>query len=641
MDTHEAMPQIEPPALADDPDLQRISDEFYATHGATPSSHETADHLENATIRLGRQVAAHHERRFDSDESLSDEAYEVVERLRIEREKQGRELARYHQQDRLDGTVLRPFYGMPHDAYALLANPAITSDDAIAILRELDMINKHREGIGLSMTAEEREWSENYLNSSSRETLVSLDGHKIRELLELKGQDGQFFRRMHTAALQSVYRTREALKNADDPLWANHKYSNSAELAKLEGFASLKEKYEAIQAGTAPPDDELMKLNPVDIFLSDQAELLDFNTSSLLSIEYLSQHLGLPPALSTELLLSFQNNLTIDRHQFHHSQLDSVEKSDLVRELSKISERISHFGVETIERLRVECGLINISELSIEQLTRMVQFIDDDPALIERLHTEEVCVILRDATADWNGAFGGTYANFEPTDGIMLAFEISSMRESGRQIQEITQKLIDRGIEPSVLVVAGHGEPGAIQFGDGLLVMYSSLKPDNISTAATIDESGILNLIATMRPDRDGNSHIIYKSCSAGSSLGDYDQIPVKLDNPALKPLKTTERIPNTHRALGIRPSVENSLVLTGRAARHLRPDMTYHVVGMDTPGNVGINDEGALGDSFNQAITEIFAPAGSQAAYRRYSTDVTIPMFVKPKSEKEETRQS
>ncbi|MES2630891.1 MAG: hypothetical protein V4611_02960 [Patescibacteria group bacterium] len=613
--------------------ITSIAEKLGRTHATLPSGHEAAPLVMQALNELDEDLVMAEEgkveyvdtsvnpnkveRRFDSDDKLSEEAYKVVENLRIQRQQQGDYIASNAADNIKKGHVLQPVYST-FEANSFNGDPEASPQDVIAVLRELDSIAKHEatQAVRFSGTQHSKENFEESVNRSSLSALLQVEPHLIPELKKMGGQDGQFFRRLYG----------QAEKKLEDLPERNRMLGE----AQIQGFRTVKEKYDAMINGEIPEEDGFLEKGYLEVIFSGRGFELEPTEATNTSIDYLSEHLGLPEGLSSEIFLSIQSKVTRDYRQFEKSdaEIPTASKSRLQQELSNIGEKINSIGAENAARLRNECGIVNFGELSTDQLDRMVRFIDNDPELTQELSSREVCVVIRDATSDWNGAFKDSYKTYEPEDGVMLAFEISSMAESGKQMREISQLLIDRGIDPSVLVIAGHGSPGLVQFGDGLLLAREP-KYSPQEEYSTIENSGLGDLMGSMRPDRDGNSHIIYHSCSSGGTFNESFAEPLMPDNPALAPLQSTEDLELAEQQLGARPTAESTLAYTARIAHKLNPNTTYQVSGVDRPSNMRVDVEGKLRYR-DHVATRIIAPEGSDEQYRLYDESVSIPMFLR-----------
>ena len=91
---------------------------------------------------------------------------------------------------------------------------------------------------------------------------------------------------------------------------------------------------------------------------------------------------------------------------------------------------------------------------------------------MREIRDKEIIVSLEDALNDDIGSFALTESLFRGGDnGYHMPFEVSSLKEDGEEIGRYIDFLEKRDLHPSVVVIAGHGQPGGIHIGDGMLFM--------------------------------------------------------------------------------------------------------------------------------------------------------------------------
>lgn len=313
--------------------------------------------------------------------------------------------------------------------------------------------------------------------------------------------------------------------------------------------------------------------------------------------DLLIQHYGFSSRAASELLVAMSGRVTTQEQ----GTSQRVVNTERIRsELKRIENIIGTVGTETVKGLRERCGIVNIGELSREQAHRMKKFIDGDPELIEDLRSKEVCVVLRDATSDWNGAFQGINENYETVDGATLIFEVSDRSDASEQIRAYMSLLRVRGIDPSVMVIAGHGRAGAVHIGDSHVTPVESDIP-GIDTQKQTDffATGLIDTIKNMKPDRDGNCTVIYEACSQDGSIYDTDDTA----------LTRTAHVVST---------------------MNVERNKTFMVMGTERPSNIRRNEAGDFVDAYaGQNISRVIV-GGSGAVYRQTTTDRAprLPMF-------------
>jgi len=357
--------------------------------------------------------------------------------------------------------------------------------------------------------------------------------------------------------------------------------------AHLEGFASLADKYHAIESGDIPMP-ESGRPTKLDTFY----DLMDNTTREQYqswSNEFLRDELDLPSGISSELLVA-----AMGRSRWGENN-PAINPRALFGEMEQIQKSVETIGVESVRKLRDKCGIVNIHQLSKEQAARMIEFANGDPQLAETLQHKEVCVIIRDATADWNGGLSGINGDFETTDGATLIFEISDLGDP-HQLKTFTDQLHRQGIRPSALVIAGHGAPGKIQMGSTYLNFRHEYSPRG---AYLPEEVGLDTMLKTMKPDRDGNCSVIFASCSQAADIGsDFD----------------------------------SSLTRMAQLAHTEQPDATFHMYGIEKPGSLRRNEVrgGNLYDGMGQHVEHVITSVSGKTYQLGRYKEVTIPMFAK-----------
>ena len=81
-------------------------------------------------------------------------------------------------------------------------------------------------------------------------------------------------------------------------------------------------------------------------------------------------------------------------------------------------------------------------------------------------------MVIKDASNDYNGAFRNIYDEYETTDGATLVFEVPAVHDTLPAHRQVANTIFDMyyllrqyDIDPSLLVVAGHGQVGSIDMG--------------------------------------------------------------------------------------------------------------------------------------------------------------------------------
>lgn len=287
---------------------------------------------------------------------------------------------------------------------------------------------------------------------------------------------------------------------------------------------------------------------------------------------------------------------------------NSLDSELVAMELRRFEEAEQRIGIDNIMLLYKELGIVNIGELSEAQQERMVRFAHGDEALLEELRTHDVCVIVRDATSDYNGALAGTYYSFETKDDSALIFEISDLVVDN-QFKKVYASLQERGIHPAAYVFAGHGKPGNISFGNGTITAFkSNFEISSLPLPAkneTPSEELFRAFFSLMKPGEDGTRNIIFCSCSQGSLYDERD----------------------------------STLTQAARVANEMVPGGDIHVYGNEHENNIrNMHGAGTIFDSFShgkvqspendQNMTEVHVGRYGGIYTTNTNPAVHLPMF-------------
>jgi hypothetical protein len=198
----------------------------------------------------------------------------------------------------------------------------------------------------------------------------------------------------------------------------------------------------------------------------------------------------------------------------------------VARKLSRIKRNVDTVGVEIVERLRKDMGVVNLDKYDSSALENLNKLLDGTPSFIEQLQSGDVTVIFVDAWGDHNGAFEPILNDYRKMHGRTLMFEVGSPGDFYRRMA-LLKRL---GIKPSTLVIGAHGSPGSTHFGGGLngfnLVASSSDSGQKTSEESIfLDQTRIDRLVSDEfmqspkgidSPDETkGRRQIIIASCSS------------------------------------------------------------------------------------------------------------------------------
>ena len=237
-----------------------------------------------------------------------------------------------------------------------------------------------------------------------------------------------------------------------------------------------------------------------------------------------------------------------------------VNVDELRRRLVEMSLLVGELGADGVGELRRECGILNFSNYSIEELKWQYRWLKGDEEAIERYSTPEepITLVIRDGIGDWNGGFSrkSITANY----GRTLVFEVGD--ESRGALQRYGDLLEDKNVYPTALVVGAHGHDmgHAMLFGDAYLVSTRYDDFDRFPVVAWEDPE-MVKLLQIVRPNKYGERSVIIDSCSQGKEEGGVAEIVAEVAHHGQPESVTTNVYAATgHGAMGRNGAYEGSL---------------------------------------------------------------------------------
>ncbi len=288
------------------------------------------------------------------------------------------------------------------------------------------------------------------------------------------------------------------------------KYTNSVgrieqqnKKAKLQGYENIQEKHADIIAGKIQNDG----LQTLDVLLDSTSELQpDTEPTKTKDVMFACMEAMDLPAELSEVIASAvlarcyqKSEEGGDKEQLKPYYPQAI--------LVNLADKVKDVGVSTMTRLHEECGIVNFTDITYGMLARMMKFIDRDPELMEHLRNHEVCVVIKDASNDYNGAFTHEDSTFETVDKATLLFEVYRSNNGNDETQQITSMgdlLAERDIHPSLVVYSAHGNIGFMNMGWVTVGAKGKL---------AFSDTGFMRIIQAMKPDRDGNCSVFINSC--------------------------------------------------------------------------------------------------------------------------------
>ena len=187
--------------------------------------------------------------------------------------------------------------------------------------------------------------------------------------------------------------------------------------------------------------------------------------------------------------------------------------------MTDMANSLDEIDSEDIAYLHDETNIVNFDIYTNEQLRRMIDLFDKDPATIQELQNEEVTALIIDSHS-YNNAFtrlpkwleeGGPTLVFEASDNIHLYKPLIRLEKR-------------TGIIPSRLGIGAHGFSGGFRVGEGQesFVVSAQNKKNIMEDDVVLERSALGRFLRQyLRPRRDsGEREVTLFSCSQAASPG-------------------------------------------------------------------------------------------------------------------------
>lgn len=210
------------------------------------------------------------------------------------------------------------------------------------------------------------------------------------------------------------------------------------------------------------------------------------------------------------------------------------------RDLIKTVQLIERCGVRTLMDVYEHTGISMLGDLDSKQIDLMKHVINKDPQTLETLQNKPVTVVLGNTPLDdHNGAFFNINQRHSDRDtSATLHFEVGFVEYD---IPYYVAFLQERGIQPSTVILAGHGSPGVITMGmdpeqgnSSALVgadwsLDEAMDMLGISTIDIASDPTFAQLFALMKPDSQGLCRVVLHSCFQGSGSDYYEPVAASI----------------------------------------------------------------------------------------------------------------
>ncbi|MDB5162264.1 MAG: hypothetical protein JWM52_772 [Candidatus Saccharibacteria bacterium] len=188
----------------------------------------------------------------------------------------------------------------------------------------------------------------------------------------------------------------------------------------------------------------------------------EFNTAVSERAKEVFDDLGLDHDIFKQFWLSSRQRMMQRTLDGEGAELNSEK---VKARLQLVRGNVKAIGVDRIHGLRDKLGTTNLDLYSRSMLTNLHYLAIEDSEHIEQINRNDVTVVFMDGRGDYNGGFEAEFHRYQNSElSSMLPFEVHGPEDITR-LMDMLKRL---GIKPSTLVIAGHGQPGYIQFGDAL-----------------------------------------------------------------------------------------------------------------------------------------------------------------------------
>ncbi|MEO6110155.1 MAG: hypothetical protein ABIP50_04050 [Candidatus Saccharimonadales bacterium] len=264
--------------------------------------------------------------------------------------------------------------------------------------------------------------------------------------------------------------------------------------------------------GMLKPDDIFLLSIPEKPVDSSPKAVFEFNTAVSERAKQVFANLGLDQDTYKQFWLNSRQRMMQRTPEGEGAELNS----DKVKaRLQIIRANVNAMGVDRLSGLREKLGTVNLDLYSRGMLTSLHYLAIEHDEHIEQIKQNDVTVVFTDGRGDYNGAFESEFYRYQTSEvSSLLPFEVHGPED----IQTRMEMLKRLGIKPSTLVIAGHGNPGSVQFGDAM----NGFQLDHQSVASLVTEE-------YMQPHRGeragselkGRIQVIFDACSSDKQFDD------------------------------------------------------------------------------------------------------------------------
>lgn len=120
-------------------------------------------------------------------------------------------------------------------------------------------------------------------------------------------------------------------------------------------------------------------------------------------------------------------------------------------------------AIDMLYEVNEAFGIVNLDCYDSSDIYMLAQLLNKDDNAIQELQHGDVTVVFKDVYGDHNGGLDGAFDNYRRSNGRTIMFELTRPSDLYRRMIFLR----NLGVHPSTVVVAAHGNPGRLSFGDG------------------------------------------------------------------------------------------------------------------------------------------------------------------------------
>jgi len=187
-------------------------------------------------------------------------------------------------------------------------------------------------------------------------------------------------------------------------------------------------------------------------------------------------------------------------------------RSGPMGEAAKLSDLMERgHDTERSETLFKTFDIANFDRYTEQQQDMMYRLAKGDQALIAELRAKKTVLAVTDGLYDGTTVFDKSAEMVSEVHGDDVLFAEAMSLDTFDKLREVFGRL---GIEPSALIISGHGSPDGITLGKGKIGSFGRGKVQDTALVRFVNEA--------MQPDVNGEVNVAFISCSLARAEDQY-----------------------------------------------------------------------------------------------------------------------